>query len=153
MDSLSHEKRSWLMSRIKSTDTIPEMRVRSALHRAGYRFRLHMKSLPGKPDIVLPQYKIVIFVHGCFWHRHQNCSKATMPTTHVEFWRHKFADNVSRDKCVQNELKKRGWQVIVVWQCQLKNVDTFDQLFLLLSKQRKCENGKHIVADEGGSEK
>ena len=107
------------MSRIKSKDTAPEMRVRSALHRAGYRFRLHVKYLPGKPDIVLPKYKTVIFVHGCFWHRHKGCSNATMPSTNQEFWKEKFKRNVERDKCEQAELKKLGWKTIVVWECKI----------------------------------
>jgi len=120
MDHLSSEKRSWNMSRIRSKDTGPEMRVRSALHRAGYRFRLHVKDLPGKPDIVLPKYKTVIFVHGCFWHRHKGCSNATMPSTNQEFWKEKFKRNVDRDKREQAELKKLGWNVIVVWECEVE---------------------------------
>lgn len=119
MDHLSVEKRSWNMSRIRSKDTIPEMHVRSALHRAGYRFRLHVKDLPGKPDIVLPKHKTVIFVHGCFWHRHKGCSRATTPSTNQEYWQQKFKRNVERDKREQAELKKLGWKVIVVWECEV----------------------------------
>lgn len=121
MDIFSPQKRSWNMSRIKSKDTAPEMRVRSALHRAGYRFRLHVKDLPGKPDIVLPKYKTVIFVHGCFWHRHKGCSKATTPSTNQEFWKKKFQQNVGRDKRNQAKLKKLGWKVVVVWECNIIN--------------------------------
>ena len=123
MDSLSKEKRSWNMSRVKSKNTAPEMRVRSALHCAGYRFRLHVKDLPGKPDIVLPKYKTVIFVHGCFWHRHTNCSDATLPKTNTQFWEQKLQGNVDRDKKEQDELKKLGWQVVVIWECQLNSLD------------------------------
>lgn len=120
MDHLTKEKRSWNMSRIRSKDTGPEMRVRSALHRAGYRFRLHVKDLPGRPDIVLPKYKTVIFVHGCFWHRHKGCSRATMPSSNQEYWKQKFKRNVERDKCEQAELKQLGWRVFVVWECKIK---------------------------------
>ena len=126
MDHLTCEKRSLNMSRIKAKNTTPEIRVRSALHRAGYRFRLHAKDLPGKPDIVLPKYKTVILVHGCFWHRHRGCPKATMPSSNQEYWKQKFQRNVERDKQEQIELKKLGWEVIVVWECSVKQ-DTFLQ--------------------------
>lgn len=128
MDTLTKEKRSWNMSRIKSKDTKPEMLVRSALHRAGYRFRLHVKELPGKPDIVLPKYKTVIFVHGCFWHRHKGCSGATMPSTNQDFWKEKFRQNVKRDKKEQSALKRQGWKVIVIWECELKEVSFLEIL-------------------------
>ena len=121
MDKISPERRSWNMSRIRSKDTAPELRVRSALHRAGYRFRLHVKDLPGKPDIVLPKYKTVIFVHGCFWHRHKGCPEASVPSTNQEYWKKKFQRNVERDKQDQAELKKLGWRVIVVWGCETKS--------------------------------
>ena len=117
------------MSRIRSKDTAPEIRVRSMLHKAGYRFRLHVKDLPGKPDIVLPKYKTVIFVHGCFWHRHKGCSKATTPSTNSEYWKKKFQRNVERDKQDQAELKKLGWKVIVIWECE--TIDEHDKLLWL----------------------
>ena len=129
MDTLTKDRRSWNMSRIRSKDTIPEMHVRSALHRAGYRFRLHVKDLPGKPDIVLPKYKTVIFVHGCFWHRHSGCPRATMPSSNQEYWQEKFQRNVERDKREQVELKKLGWKVIVVWECSVKQ-ETFLQALI-----------------------
>src|SRR5690606_35425287 len=97
-DIITQERRSWNMSRIKGRNTAPEMRLRSLLHRAGFRFRLHAKELPGRPDIVLPKYRTVIFVHGCFWHRHVGCRNATVPSTRTEFWQTKFAANVSRDE-------------------------------------------------------
>ncbi len=128
MDTLTKEKRSWNMSRIRSKDTVPEMRIRSALHRAGYRFRLHVRELPGKPDIVLPKYKTVIFVHGCFWHRHEGCSGATMPSTNQAFWKEKFRKNVKRDKKEQAALKRLGWKVIVIWECELKEVSFLETL-------------------------
>lgn len=118
------------MSRIKSKDTAPEMRVRSALHRAGYRFRLHVKDLPGKPDIVLPKYKTVIFVHGCFWHRHKGCSNATMPSTNQAFWKEKFKRNVERDKREQAELNKLGWKVLVVWECEVTQMFNIDKYLI-----------------------
>lgn len=120
-DRLSREKRSWNMSRIRSKDTSPEMRVRSYLHKAGFRFRLHEKSLPGRPDIVLPKYRTVIFVHGCFWHRHLGCKLAYMPKTRVEFWREKFRHNVERDRVKKDQLLESGWTVLTVWECMSKD--------------------------------
>lgn len=118
-DIISREKRSWNMSRIRSRDTKPELVVRSVLHQAGYRFRLHMGTLPGKPDIVLPKYKTVIFVHGCFWHRHLGCKYAYTPKSRVKFWKEKFRQNIERHKTVTVELERLGWQVLVVWECEV----------------------------------
>ncbi len=118
-DHLTKEKRSWNMAQIKGKDTKPEVLVRSMLHRAGYRFRKNVRTLPGKPDIVLPKYKTVIFVHGCFWHRHKGCKEATTPKTNKAFWNKKFERNVSNDRKHARELRKLGWQVITVWECQL----------------------------------
>ncbi len=117
-DRISPEHRSWNMSQIRGRDTTPERMVRSLLHRMGYRFRLHRKDLPGSPDIVLPKYRTVIFVHGCFWHRHGRCKFAYTPKSRLEFWQKKFDANVERDRRVQRELKKLGWQVVVVWECE-----------------------------------
>ena len=108
------------MSRIKNRDTKPELIVRSLLHRAGYRFRLHRKDLPGKPDIVLPRYKTIILVHGCYWHRHEGCRYAYNPKTRVDFWQEKFRQNVERDQKVHNQLLKLGWKVCVVWECETR---------------------------------
>ncbi len=118
-DRLSKEHRSWNMSRIQGKDTKPELLLRSLLHRAGFRYRLHYKRLPGKPDIVLPKYKTVIFVNGCYWHRHSGCPKATTPSTNVGFWQSKFDETVKRDKKKAIELKEKGWEVVVVWECEL----------------------------------
>jgi DNA mismatch endonuclease (patch repair protein) len=107
-----------MMSGIRGKDTKPERFVRSALHRAGLRFRLHAK-LPGKPDLVLPKYHTVVFVHGCFWHRHAGCRYATTPASNAGFWLEKFAANKQRDAVVKRRLRKLGWQVRVVWACQL----------------------------------
>ena len=120
-DHLTKERRSWNMSRIKAKDTKPEIAVRSLLHRMGFRFRLHDKKLPGKPDIVLRKYKTVIFVHGCFWHRHTGCKDATMPKSNREFWRKKFEANVNRFETVSKQLRKLGWRVEVIWQCEVKD--------------------------------
>ena len=133
MDHLTREKRSWNMGRIKSKDTTPEMRVRSALHRAGYRFRLHAKNLPGKPDIVLPKYRTVIFVHGCFWHRHLHCPRAAMPSANKVFWNQKFLRTIERDKNEQSELNRLGWRVIVVWECETSKNNFIESVINLLS--------------------
>ena len=115
------EQRSRNMSAIKSKNTKPEIAVRKVLHSMGYRFRLHSKDLPGSPDIVLPKYKTVIFVHGCFWHRHENCKYATTPKTREEFWESKFKENVIRDKSHQKKLSAIGWKIIIVWECEIKD--------------------------------
>ena len=120
MDTLSSEKRSWNMSRIRGANTKPELAVRSMLHRMGYRFRLSNKKLPGRPDIVLPKYRAVIFVHGCFWHRHQGCKYAYTPKSRSDFWVQKFEGNVMRDKNNLSLLRKAGWLPIVVWECEIK---------------------------------
>lgn len=120
VDPISGQRRSWNMSRIRSRDTAPEVRLRSLLHRAGFRFRLHGSKLPGRPDIVLTRYRAVILVHGCFWHRHQNCRNATTPGTRREFWQAKFDSNVTRDSRNEAALAAAGWNVLVVWECELK---------------------------------
>ena len=114
------EQRSRNMSAIKSKNTKPEIAVRKLLHSMGYRFRLHRKDLPGSPDIVLPKYKTVIFVHGCFWHRHENCKYASTPKTRREFWEKKFRENINRDNLNQANLALKGWKIIIIWECQLK---------------------------------
>jgi len=112
------------MGRIRSDNTKPELMVRSLLHKMGYRFRLHRKDLPGKPDIVLPKYKTVVFVNGCFWHRHAGCTKAYTPKSRVDFWEDKFRSNIERDNKVQDELKILGWNVIVIWECELADPES-----------------------------
>ncbi len=120
MDTISKQHRSWNMSRIRSENTSPERLVRSLLHGMGYRFRLHRKDLPGKPDIVLPKYKTVIEVRGCFWHRHQGCKQASTPKSNEAFWQEKFSRNVARDRRNTRLLKKLGWRVIIIWECETK---------------------------------
>jgi len=122
MDILSTEKRSWNMSRIRGKDTKPELAVRSTLHQMGYRFRLHPKELPGKPDIILPKYRTAIFVHGCFWHRHPDCKFSYEPKSKQKFWTEKFDRNVIRHKKVASELEQLGWNVIVIWECEISNM-------------------------------
>src|ERR1039457_627964 len=121
-DVFTKSKRSEVMSRIKGRNTKPELAVRSLLHRMGYRFRLHKADLPGKPDIVLSRYKTVIFVHGCFWHRHKDCRFAYTPKSRTEFWLKKLESNVIRDIQVKSDLELLGWRVITVWECELRDL-------------------------------
>ena len=127
MDTASPEKRSWIMRQVKGRDTSPEKIVRSLLHRRGYRFRLQRDDLPGKPDIVLPRFKTVVFVNGCFWHRHSGCKRATTPATNVDYWQTKISRNVARDARNQAELEKMGWRVVIVWECELKDKTTLEK--------------------------
>lgn len=122
MDKVSPKIRSCVMASVKSCNTKPEVMVRKLLHSLGYRFRLQRKDLPGRPDIVLPKYKIAIFVNGCFWHRHKGCKKATMPTSHLEYWKAKFARNITRDKENYHKLEELGWNVLIIWECELKSI-------------------------------
>ena len=124
MDTVSPEGRSRIMSHVKGRDTTPEKRVRSLLHSMGYRFRLQRADLPGKPDIVLPKFKTVIFVNGCFWHRHPGCKRATLPKSNAEFWRQKLEKNVARDRRNIQTLKDLGWYVLIIWECELKDTRT-----------------------------
>ena len=120
-DRISPEHRSWNMSRIKGKDTKIEVMVRQYLFHYGFRFRKNDKRYPGKPDVILPKYKTAIFVHGCFWHRHEGCKLATIPKTRTEFWMEKFAKNVANDKKHYEQLRDMGWNVIVIWECELEN--------------------------------
>lgn len=119
-DVHSSEIRSYNMSRIKGKNTKPEILVRKFLFANGFRYRLHVKNLPGKPDIVLPKYKTVIFVNGCFWHGHKGCRYFLLPKTRTEWWLQKISDTQSRDKLAKQELENLGWKVIVIWECELK---------------------------------
>ena len=127
-DRINREKRSWNMSRIRSKDTKPEILLRKALHGIGFRYRLHDRKLPGSPDLVFSKYRAVIFVHGCFWHRH-GCKWTTMPSTRKHFWAEKFAANVERDKNNRDKLLELGWRVAIVWECTLKGKNqTIEQI-------------------------
>ena len=119
-DTVSKEKRSWNMSRIRAKDTKIEVAVRKYLFANGFRYRKNVKELPGKPDIVLPKYKAVIFVHGCYWHRHQGCKNCTTPSTNTEFWLEKFNTNVENDRKHKEQLETAGWRVLVLWECEIE---------------------------------
>lgn len=118
-DRLSKEERSELMSHIRSVNTKPEVALRRALWRRGFRYRVNVKNLPGSPDIVLPKHRTVVFVHGCFWHGHNGCKEYTVPKTNTEFWVNKVARNQERDQEVWRKLEAKGWSVVIVWECEL----------------------------------
>lgn len=115
------DERRKLMGRVKGANTKPELVVRRVLHAMGYRFRLHRRDLPGRPDVVLPRYRIAIFVHGCFWHRHPGCRGASMPKTRADFWAAKFEANKARDRAAATALLAAGWKVLVLWECETKD--------------------------------
>lgn len=123
-DVVTPEQRSRNMSKIKGKNTKPEMIVRSACHELGLRYRLHRKDLPGTPDLVFPKYRLCLFVHGCFWHRHPGCKYAYTPKSRLDFWLPKLAKNVERDINAQRALEVSGWRVSIIWECQTKNTDT-----------------------------
>ena len=130
-DVHTKEQRSYNMSQIKSGNTKPELLVRKFLHAQGFRYKLHDKKLPGKPDIVLPKYKTVIFIHGCFWHGHARCKYFTIPKTRTQWWTNKINTNKANDAKAVKALKKEGWKVTVIWECQLKKgkeKKVYDQL-------------------------
>lgn len=121
-DRLTKERRSWNMSRIKSGGTKPERIVRSVLHRMGYRFRLSTgKQMPGRPDLVLAKHRVAVFVHGCFWHRHAGCPFAYTPKSRIEFWTAKFDQNIDRDRRVVRQLKRLGWRICTIWECECRD--------------------------------
>ena len=127
MDTLTAEQRSRVMSRIRAKDTEPELAVRSLAHRLGFRFRLHRKDLPGKPDLVFPRLRKVIFVHGCFWHSHSCRRGQSTPTTNAKFWSTKRASNAVRDGRNLRALRRAGWRVLVVWECQVRKPQTLER--------------------------
>jgi len=128
-DIVSASLRSRMMAGIKGRDTAPEWIVRRYLHAAGLRFRIHMRTLPGTPDLVFPRHRAVILVHGCFWHRHIGCRFATFPGTRTEFWRTKFDRNAERDRHNEAALRSAGWTVITAWECEVRSEEFLDQLF------------------------
>ena len=119
-DIVDKQTRSRMMAGIRGRDTRPEIRLRSALHRRGFRFRLHDRNLPGRPDIVMSRHRVVIQVHGCFWHRHEGCRYATMPKTNSKFWKEKFRTNIARDLRTEKALLEKGWRVATIWECGLR---------------------------------
>lgn len=131
VDVVTPQVRSRMMSGIRGKNTKPEMLVRRFLHGLGLRYRLHDRTLPGAPDLVFPRHGAVIFVHGCYWHRHEGCKYATTPASNVEFWETKFAENVRRDRAAVMALKKAGWRVFILWECGLRKSDTVGALHWL----------------------
>lgn len=119
-DIYSKSKRSDIMSKISGKETKPEILVRKYLFSKGFRFRKNVKGLPGRPDIVLPKYRVVIFIHGCFWHGH-SCKRGNLPSSNIQFWENKISQNISRDENVTQKLKELGWKVIIIWQCEIQN--------------------------------
>lgn len=143
MDRISPEQRSLLMSKVRSKNTKPEMLVRRSAHKLGFRFRLHRRDLPGSPDLVFPSLGAVIFVHGCFWHRHQGCKKSTYPKTRVDFWEKKFRRNRERDEENQRTLNDSGWKVLVVWECETKHHELIEKkIYDFLEPLRIQRNNK-----------
>ena len=120
-DIVDSKRRSELMANIRGRDTIPELAVRRIAHRMGLRFRLHRNDLPGRPDLVFPKHRLAVFVHGCFWHRHDSCRHASTPKSRIAFWTEKFAANVERDARQEAALRKLGWWVLVIWQCETRD--------------------------------
>lgn len=123
-------KRSENMRKIKSENTRPEINVRSVLHKNGYRYSLHKKELPGKPDLVLSRFKLVVFVHGCFWHQHKNCKRSNFPKTNKKYWINKLNRNKKRDQTNRQELKKLGYKVLTIWECETKKEDYILKLLI-----------------------
>ena len=138
-DIFSQTKRSDIMSKISSKDTKPEILVRKFLFSKGFRYRINVKTLPGKPDIVLPKYKTIIFVNGCFWHGH-NCKKGKLPSSNTDFWKEKISNNKSRDAKNSDLLVKLGWKVIIIWQCEISKIDNNE----ILNLKYKCINRENI---------
>ena len=139
MDVHDSQTRSYNMSQIKGKDTRPELIVRHQLFKSGFRYRIHVKKLPGKPDIVLSKYKTVIFVHGCFWHKHKGCKNFVLPKTRTKWWLEKINKNVQRDKKNIKKLEQLGWKIFVVWECELK-ADKKQQTFNNLYEKLTCQN-------------
>ncbi len=137
MDTLSPDDRSRVMSRVRDKNTKPEMKVRRLVHGMGYRYRLHQKHLPGSPDMVFASRKSVIFVHGCFWHRHLGCKRAELPKSNVEFWENKLETNRRRDEESQQRLLELGWRVLTLWECELGEMDV---VALKIKRFLECEN-------------
>jgi DNA mismatch endonuclease (patch repair protein) len=144
MDTIAGDHRSWLMSRVKGSNTKPEIVVRQVAHALGLRFRLHAKDLPGRPDILFPRHRIVIFVHGCFWHRHAGCKKTTMPKTRVEFWQRKFDANIARDRLAEEQLQAAKWRVETVWECQTRSQEVLRSKLTDVFDLRKELNSRLI---------
>jgi len=134
-DIYDPKKRSYVMSRVSGKDTKLEVLVRRALFKAGLRYRKHIKTLPGRPDIVFHKYKTAVFVHGCFWHGHQECKAARLPKSNITYWEQKIRDNIERDKRKTMALTQLGWKVIVIWQCEINTIEKRERRLLFIIKQ------------------
>lgn len=130
MDTVSVKDRSRIMRAVRHENTTPEIKVRKMAHSLGYRFRLHRKDLPGSPDLVFPKHNLCIFVHGCFWHSHPQCKKATVPKSNMGYWRQKFEDNKQRDRRKARELQTLGWKVVIIWECQTRDTKKLRTILL-----------------------
>lgn len=133
-DIVDQQTRSRMMAGIRGKDTKPELALRRALHARGFRFRLHSGKVPGRPDLVLPKHRAVVFVHGCFWHRHEGCRYATIPATRPEFWQAKFDANAARDSAVRTSLLQDGWRVATVWECALRKPERVNSAITVLEE-------------------
>ncbi len=150
IDIVNKTVRSQMMASIRGQNTLPEMIVRKYLHGNGFRYRLHVRSLPGSPDMVLPKYTLAIFVHGCFWHRHAGCRYATTPDQNGEKWQRKFAQNIERDKCNITQLREKGWRVMVIWECGLRTAQQRADLIslppLIMNKEISVSEWPQIIS-------
>ena len=144
-DIVDSKRRSELMAGIRTRDTAPELAVRRIAHRMGWRFRLHRKDLPGRPDLVFPRHRLVVFVHGCFWHRHEGCRYASTPKSRIAFWTEKFATNVARDARQEAALSALGWRVLVIWECESRHKSTVERRLATLS----CAKGATPELESG----
>lgn len=147
-DIVDQQTRSRMMAGIRGKDTKPELALRRALHARGFRFRLHSKAVHGRPDIVLAKFRAVVFVHGCFWHRHEGCRYTTTPSTRREFWQGKFAANVARDEAVLAKLLRDGWRVATVWECALRRPDQVNASADLLSVWLNSDERQFQIREE-----
>ena len=147
IDIVDQKTRSRMMSRIRGKNTKPELALRRALHARGFRFRLHSGKVHGRPDLVLPKYHAVVFVHGCFWHRHEGCRYTTTPSTRPEFWRAKFDSNVARDALVRRKLLENGWRVATIWECALRKPEQVGATTEALSAWLRSNELQLQVAD------
>ena len=144
MDKFSKVDRSRIMAKITGKDTAIEISVRRFLFSAGFRYRKNLRTLPGSPDIVLPKYRTVVFVHGCFWHLHANCNRAKLPTTRADFWKRKIEANRNRDNRVETQLTAAGWKVLKVWRCEMSSKSKRDGRLALLVRQIKMAGSKRL---------
>jgi DNA mismatch endonuclease (patch repair protein) len=130
MDRLTKDARSALMKKVRARDTKPELQVRRLAHKLGLRFRIQRSDIAGKPDLVLPKYRIAMFVHGCFWHRHPGCLRASTPSTNTDHWLRKFERNTARDAVVATSLRQEGWKQVIIWECELKDLNAVERRIL-----------------------